>query len=300
MILETATMHLNHVTVLDHGYIGDDGMVYGGSFHPSFLVEGDVDPVEKVVIDFSTVKKKVKALIDDNETGFDHKLWIMEGYSNCKYMIKQDQIWIKSNRLELDLPRNAVKIFKCDSHSTFNVGQALELYVEEAMQDSHPGTRITCYNSTTPHVINDADVSMFTYVHGLKDSTSWGCQNNSHGHLSFVQVIGDTISSNTDELKKVENLIANTLDRTVFINSENITENTDEQLTIEYYTEARGWFIATYYKTEDTKIIILNTETTIEYLVEYVADRFARELSQCGAATIMVSEGLSKGAYKKL
>lgn len=298
--MDTATMHLNHVTVLDHAYIGLDGMVYGGSFHPSFLVEGDIDPVEKVVVDFSTVKKMIKAHIDDNEIGFDHKLWIMRGYSNCEYHIDGDRIYIQSKRVNLYLPRNAVKIFDCGSHSVHSTGQALATYVEEVMQDTHPGIRITCFNSTTPHVINDADVSMFTYVHGLKDSTSWGCQNNSHGHLSFVQVLGEELNNNAADLKAVEQIIARDLDQTVFINSENIKEDTDEKLTISYCTEARGEFTAGYFKVPATKIVVLDTETTIEYLIEYVAERFEYELSQCGASAIMVSEGLSKGAYKKL
>lgn len=297
--MDKATMHLNHVTVLDHAYVGRDGMIHGGSFHPSFLVEGDVDPVEKVVIDFSTVKKMVKAHIDDNEIGFDHKLWILDGHSNCEYLIEDDRIEVFSHRFKVNLPRNAVKIFHCDSYSTYQIGRALEAYVEAMMQATHPGIRITCYNSTTPHVINDADVSMFTYVHGLKDSTSWGCQNNSHGHLSFVQVISDAISSNADELKAIEQRIANQLDGTIFINKENITENNGEWLTIEYETEARGKFLAMYQITA-TRMIILDTETTIEYLIEYVAERFKNELALCGAAAIMVSEGLAKGAYKKL
>ncbi len=299
--MDTATMFLNHVTVLDHAFIGHDGMVYGGSFHPSFLVEGDIDPVEKVVVDFSTVKKLIKAHIDDNEIGFDHKLWIMEGYSNCQYEIDSDRIKVISKRVHFELPRNAVKIFDANSHSLNDVGQALAAYVQEVMQPTHPGIRITCYNSDTPHVINNADVSMFSYVHGLKDSTSWGCQNNSHGHLSFVQVVGDPLSSGNDgELKAVEKFIAAELDNTVFINSENIVEDTATHLAIEYTTEARGRFRAEYLLLGGTKIVVLDTETTIEYLIEYVAKRFEKELSLCGASAIMVSEGLSKGAYKKL
>jgi len=299
-MLDTATMHLNHLTVLDHGYIGNDGMVYGGSFHPSFLIEGDVDPVEKVVVDFSTVKKMIKAHIDDNQTGFDHKLWIMTGYSNCDYSITDDTIHIESEFVILDLPLNAVKIFDCPSHSTYDVGQALEEYVEVQMQETHPGIRAVCYNSTTPHVINDDLVSMFTYVHGLKDSTSWGCQNNSHGHLSFVQVIGSPISSNAEELAKVEQAIALDLDETVFINIENIVYESSDTVTIEYTTEERGTFKAQYNLSTGIKTVVLDTETTIEYLIEYVADVYADELASCGATAIMVSEGLPKGAYKKL
>ncbi len=298
--MDTATMHLNHITVLDHAFIGADGMVHGGSFHPSFLVEGDVDPVEKVVVDFSTVKKMIKAHIDDNEIGFDHKLWIMEGHSHCEYAINDDRIYIESNRVELDLPRNAVKIFNCESYSLHNTGSAIAEYVELCMQETHPGIRITCYNSETPHAINEGPVSMFRYVHGLKDSTSWGCQNNSHGHLSFIQLIGDPLASTAAEIQYLQAQIADYLDGTVFINEENISDNTQTYLTITYCTDARGKFVASYRKVEDTELVVLNTETTIEYLIEYVADTFAAELRQCGATALMVSEGLSKGAYKKL
>ena len=51
---------LTHVSCVDHAYIDNNGCVVGGSFHPNFIIGGTPDPVEKVVVDFSTVKKDVK------------------------------------------------------------------------------------------------------------------------------------------------------------------------------------------------------------------------------------------------
>ena len=77
-----STMFLSDVTVLDHAYIDDSGFIVGGSFHPCFNVSGEIDGTEQVVVDFSAIKKQIKALIDSKETGYDHKLWIIEGFSN--------------------------------------------------------------------------------------------------------------------------------------------------------------------------------------------------------------------------
>ena len=68
------TMFFSQPTVIDHAYIDQEGRVVGGSFNPDFLVTGEIDPKEKVVIDFGTGKKQIKALIDHKEFGYDHKL----------------------------------------------------------------------------------------------------------------------------------------------------------------------------------------------------------------------------------
>jgi hypothetical protein len=163
------------------------------------------------------------------------------------------------------------------------------------MQKTNPSIRITCLNNTVAHTptldpeMPKADVALFTYSHGLKDSTSWGCNNIAHGHLSYVQIA----PANPDTLH-LQEVIASQLDGVVFVNRTNVVEESDDVISLSY-TTGRGLFFARYQK-EANYYIVLDTETTIENLVEYIRARYEQELIQAGARFLFVSEGLSKGA----
>lgn len=295
-----ATMFLSQLTILDHAYIDECGVVVGGSFNPDFLVGGDVDPIEQVVVDFSTVKKDLKGIIDHKEIGFDHKLWFIEGYSQGHYEeyindLEQPRIRITTMATYLDVPRNAVTIFAATEYSIDSIGTVLGEFVEAEMRKKYPTVRITCFNNTKAHTptLNTfgpaGEVALFTYSHGLKDSTSWGCNNIAHGHLSYVQ-----IHPQTPESVELQDKIAKNLDGVVFVNRSNVTSEDETQITLEY-TTGRGLFMARY-KKGPNYLIVLDTETTIEHLVEYVRETNEGELRKVGARFLFVSEGLSKGA----
>lgn len=311
--LNQATMFLNDLSVVDHAFIDNEGNVIGGSFNPSFLVTGNIDPVEKVVVDFSTVKKQLKAKIDDKDIGFDHKLWYIEGFSAADITILDTQHQIDSestfNKLPgetiviiqtpnalLQVPRNAIKYITNDDNNSYtldNVG----IWFQEFLNQQFPELSIVCKNTINAHVYhNDVPVHYFSYAHGLKDSTSWGCQNIGHGHLSFIQLIG----SNSELANKLGELIASELDCTMFINRANVTETVYENsaVIVKYLSFSRGEFNATFLSSPRQKCTIIDTETTIEYLVEYIATTYHSQLLKAGVTELFVSEGLSKGAYK--
>lgn len=292
-------MFLSQLTILDHAYIDDCGVVVGGSFNPDFLVGGDVDPIEQVVVDFSTVKKDLKGIIDHKEIGFDHKLWFIDGFSQGHYEEYTDtegapRIRITTQATFLDVPRNALKIFEADTYSIEAVGTVLGNFVQEEMRKIYPTIRVTCFNNIkahTPTLEQDSDVpvSLFTYSHGLKDSTSWGCNNIAHGHLSYV-----SISPVNPDSEHLQDCIARDLDGIVFINKENVVQQDEDTVTVQY-TTGRGMFLARY-ELKHNFIAILETETTIEHLVDYVKEAYADHLKHVGAKILFVSEGLSKGA----
>src|SRR5574343_1490291 len=109
-----SSIFLSDLTVVDHAYINSQGQVIGGSFNPGFIVSGEVDPVEKVVVDFSTIKKDVKYSIDKHiddyhHNGFDHKIWFIEGYSGGEYRQFEDKIEFKTPAFKARVPLDAVR-----------------------------------------------------------------------------------------------------------------------------------------------------------------------------------------------
>lgn len=318
-----STMFLNDITVIDHAYIDNKGCVVGGSFHPCFEVSGNPDSVEKVVVDFSAIKRTIKQLIDRHENnvetnGFDHKVWVIEGYSsfnevnvnmNMQALMGLDTT-IRTPAVVLDLPTDAVKLItpvsgRIPEYTPEYIGAALEQYLQPLLEKAYPNTNIyiKCHNTETIHVPTDElrmHAKTFRYVHGLKDSSSYGCNNIAHGHGSFI-----TADKNPDNILQT---IAAELDNTVFVRGDNIsstaiTLSSNEpvvsgELTIRYKT-SRGFFLMTI-DANAHKIVVLNTETTVEYLAQYVKTKFGDAMRAAGITTFYISEGLSKGAIETL
>lgn len=307
----TSSIVLNNVTVIDHAYIDKDGNVVGGSFQASFHVQGKIDEKEKVVVDFSTIKKSLKNLIDDNEEGFDHKLWVFEGYSNIKSISHiDDELCIETPQIQLKTPSNAVKYITnisdllVPNYDVHYVSFCISDFLQKKLQAIYPNVEIYVSTILTTEIgITDlygyqlCEPRFFRYVHGLKDSTSWGCQNIAHGHLSFIAaytIPRETTHQSLSNVIQVLNEIVDYLDFIVFINKENITQMDNEKQTISYTTD-RGYF-EMLFKNNLSRRIILETETTIEFITEFVNQQFGQKLYDAGVRKIIVSEGLTKGS----
>ena len=276
-----SSMWLGDTTNIDYSYINELGEIVGGSIRPKFVVTGKVDPVEQVVVDFSAIKKAIKKLIDDPERGFDHKMWWIDGVSRGTIEYVNGMVYVKTPCVEISGPENIVRRVTSESE--------LEDYLTAELSKQYPGVdiEIECHATYTFDVMPQMNTNThsFRYVHGLRESTSWGCQNIAHGHLSYLaaEVDGDTLAANMLLSK-----IAANLDNTVFIwENNNVSPRKIE------YTCSRGEM-----KMEvlNQKTVVLGTESTVEHLVDYVAQEWGDELEKVNIKKLYVSEGLSKGA----
>ena len=328
-----STIFNSQLTVVDHAYIDQAGNVVGGSFNPDFIVTGDVDPIENVVVDFSTIKKDIKRIVDANEDGFDHKLWIIKGFSQASYETyfdekeNQNRVIVTTPTTLLDMPSNALKVFAAENHSCEAIGKAIGEWVEHHLKKLYPSVTVRCLANLINHLPAipfeyplDADgqpvrtreidaansalnfgifkhrAAYFTYVHGLKESTSFGCKSLAHGHLSYVTAFPVT-PENAVALNQLLAKIAQDLDGNTFIRRDNIVFNDENRIIIDYET-TRGRFVAQY--NLSVKHRILDTETTIEFLADMVRDDYLQEFKDLGIKEVFVSEGLTKGAISYL
>lgn len=294
--MNQSTMFLENITVVDHAYIDQEGKVIGGSKHASFLVTGNIDPVENVVVDFSTIKHDLKGWVDDKEEGFDHKLWLIQGYSQyTKEDLGNNLIKITTPAMEAILPKNAVKEFE-GTYAQYSLERVYNQYLESKM----PG--LTIKTELTEIVFDRGVSTKFRYSHGLKNSTSWGCQNPCHGHLSFIQLAdkdNNPITGYDINLYADLEVVSNNLHNTVFIWDDNVINETSTSITIKYETPERGLFVVTYDKSKN-KIKVLNTETTVEFLADYITSEYNALFKNHKISYVWVSEGLSKGAISKV
>lgn len=282
-----SSIFLRNITVLDHAYIDEYGFVKGRSFHISAIVTGEVESQESVVVDFSRCKKLLKSFIDDKEEGFDHKLWVYTDSNVVSMEVSIDQetaqrrTIIDTPYIHIDCPSNAISLVEQTKFT-------LENYLTKKMQSEFPELNINVAIEFTEDGLTNRG-SYFSYSHGLKNSSSWGCQNICHGHTSFVE-----IDNNGVDEYFLRNDIAEYLNDAVIINRENIVEQTVFNIAIEYQSTDRGRFYVNYKIPH--KWIVFDTETTIEYIIEHVAEEFKDRLK---GKTLYISEGLSKGAIKR-
>lgn len=312
-----STMFLSDLTVIDHAYIDNFGNLIGGSIHPTFIVSGTPDPVEKVVVDFSAVKKQIKAHIDrhvnemDNN-GFDHKVWIIKGYSNCKVVSSHQSslVEIDTPTVRITVPYDAVRIIdgvgvQYEINGTAipslnDLGVVLAKYVQDELAALHPKINVKVSCTATEHFhlpTRYGSYASFRYSHGLKDSTSYGCKNVAHGHRSFIQATAADYRSDTSTIRDIVQDIAREFDKSIFLRSENLIQpGADESIAIEYTTERRGYFRMGIKSTSTQRVIVLSTETTVEFIAQTIADLYTDDLRKANVGSIYVSEGLSKGA----
>lgn len=315
-----STIFINEPTVVDHSYITNSGRIVGGSINPSFLVAGRVTEDENVVLDFSKAKKRIKDLIDDPFGGFDHKCWIVQGFSNVVSIFDVDtkesvadwsylesvedpsrMLAVTTATMQIRAPKSAFRFVAFSASSTATdfdgrITEAMTTWLEQNM----PGFQLTVKMREHAIPVDPSKrVHMFRYVHGLKHSSSWGCQNIAHGHLSFIDV--DIAQSVRDDafVQGILASIARELDNTVFISAENY-ERDEYFINIGYESTSRGRFEMLLNKAAQQKYVVLETETTIEHIIEYVAARFKTQLKSINATHLYVSEGLSKGAQLQL
>lgn len=298
-------MFLNNLTCIDHAYIDNAGRVIGGSYHPNFYVSGSVDESEQVVIDFSKVKKQIKECIDSKEDGFDHKLWIIPGYSLCEIDVLGDTTRVSTPACVLEMPSDALKTFKNNYVGTFQetVQRSIQTHVWSHLNKLYPDIEVSveCQLTTNAFMKDPGKSFTFRYVHGLKNSSSWGCQNHSHGHLSWIEVehdmFYDPMCSDCRRAMQAVYDISRELDGAILIFEENIFEQTNDYIAIQYTTE-RGMWRAKYYKSRN-KIIVMDQETTIENIVDWAVNKNFGALAMGHIKRLYISEGLSKGAVKE-
>lgn len=319
--MQKSTLFIGNLTQIDYAFVHPTRLtIKGGSLNLSVEVTGNIEPVENVVVDFGTIKKSIKHLIDDKEEGFDHKLWVPEEHGG----IDDFEMWTVQGEVEykriamfpfgdgrmvvatplftLACPKNAIKVCKCGS---ILIADSIRDYLEEKLNIEYPNSDIKVKVLLTDRPVLPFDnqpgyETSFTYVHGLKNSTSWGCQNIAHGHKSwllFVDDYGQVVFPPHEFVLKIEDY----LDSRMFIWRDNVVSDDDNGLRIEYLTP-RGAFYLIIDKAS-VKTHIIDTETTVEHLAEWFVSYFeedVKEMMKLGATSVYFSEGLVKGARIRL
>lgn len=283
IVQETSTMFLRNITVIDHAYF-EDGMVNGMSYNLSVELTGNIDPQEQVVIDFSTCKKQIKQLIDDSEFAIDHRLVVPTSMNVRK---TDNGIYIKNSMFIIEALLNITtdSIYqKIEATNTYK--GSLANYIKSVIEEQVTGvTECKVFLSEDFDLPDEVATHVpFHYVHGLRNSTSHGCQNIVHGHRSYIAT--DSLKSG-NVLKEIAEMMEG-----VLIDEANLEIDDGDNVLIKYQSK-RGKFAMSY---PSIYTYVMPTETTIENITSHIAEQWGDALRESGATRLWVSEGLSKGA----
>jgi len=287
------SLFLSDVTVLDCAIASGDrrAPIRGASYNLGFHISGEVDEHEQVVVDFSQIKKQIKAIIDHKEWGLDHKFLIQSDASYVGGPENSEYIDLFINDFDLLVPSNSVNFINSSLH-----GQFIGKFVQDKLKSEYGlDCTVECFmdeEMKTPYSIVDVFKNKFRSVHGLPKSSSWGCQNICHGHNSFALALrkGDV------QIPAASHIISDYYSNAFIYAKEFVTEYS-EVYEIEYTTE-RGTFCMRIPK--DKKVILLEKEPTIENMVEHVIKENYSGLLGLGVDKVFISEGLKKGSYMNM
>lgn len=268
-----STIFINDLTCLDCAVVNNDGYIEGASFLVTAHLTGDVTSDESVVLDFSKAKKAIKSLID-GPSGLDHKLLIKKETEVDIENIDGLSSTLTSTHFNLICPNDSFQVIDT------NIVEYIQKLVEDFYKEE--GIKCRIFLDRYSNSISENAI-YFTYSHGLKKSSAYGCQNIGHGHRSFVEVYDE----NGDFNYELTEEIANHFDEKILINKENIISQNEKEITIGYDC-SRGYYEITYKFPH--RWLVLDSETTIECIGEYIKQKFDIE-----GKALYISEGLQKG-----
>lgn len=315
------SLFLHNVTHVDCAVLGNNGLPSGLSFVPAFRVHGNVSGEEQVIEDFSSIKKRIKQLIDDPDYGYDHKLIIPMAAEQARtdefYLQRANPNGVKLDvgHIRINCPSNAIRIvhdfstqttiekittliqYSMERYLSMRLGMKVEVFIPEPQVVQPNGLYYFCPER---HAI----AYQFEYTHGLPKSTSWGCQNILHGHSSFIQLatdrFGETAESQAfvdSSLTSLAESIAAYLDE-AYIVCKDYYQNSNGLQTIQYESRDRGFF--ELHLPSDYNVVVMDNEPTIENIVHHVAKQFEAELKENRVTSLAISEGLWKGSLLNL
>lgn len=318
--MATRSIILNDITCLDAAEIWLDSadpnyvVISGVSKMVSVEIFGPVDEKEQVILDFSSIKKVLKEIIDDRVWGFDHKLLFnFEDFSkeNVEFAGRDENGVRNRDLLRIYNPKTGKIVFQLKGRDFLRpyggmLESAISEYLTERVRQYYGNSEIQIQAHLSGKAVKSHDGqyrAYFNYTHGLRYSTSWGCQNMLHGHTSYVQAI----NKKGEVDKYVSNLIATYLDG-AYLYHENIVKNVlgkeDAPQSLKFDDIIKSMHFKLGYKSRERgkwSLIIpaamcvpLDNEPTIENIVSHVAELYKDQLKEASIVKLIISEGLAK------
>ncbi len=247
-----------------------------------------------MLLDFSLVKKQIKAIIDAE---VDHKLLVPHASKDCSVLLEaqRTQVNFKLNDnsfIQLKCPNEAYCLLESEKITL----SLLETYLEQVVLLQLPDNIAELEIKLRNEVI---DTPYYHYTHGLKKHDG-NCQRIAHGHRSKLDIYVDGKYSNDlvkDWANRWQDIYLMSTDDVIEQSdlSFNALKNEGEKICSAYHAP-QGYFemLMPVHRAE-----IIPTDTTVEELATFICQQIKKRV-QDKTVTVYAYEGIGKGAIAEL
>ncbi|WP_305374948.1 6-pyruvoyl trahydropterin synthase family protein [Photobacterium leiognathi] len=290
-------LFVRDLTVIDASYLCTERGMVGESWILDVVMSGELNEMS-MVLDFSRVKKQIKQLVDQY---VDHRLIVpakspaintaatTTGYVTVDLMREDKSI-------HLHCPEQAFCFIDAETVTIESVTEHVYQVLKGNLPENVQGLDITLRHET----INGA---FYHYSHGLKKHDG-NCQRIAHGHRSPIELFVN--GERNAELEKQwakrwQDIYLGSQEDVLSVSELNLSECakqvTDETHYGFRYTAPQGEFELAIARSETE---MLDTDTTVELLAGYIAEKVKPSLSDSDVLEVVAYEGVGKGAMATL
>ncbi|GAL13249.1 NADPH dependent preQ0 reductase [Vibrio astriarenae] len=281
------------LTVIDSSYLCDQRGMVGDSWIVDVTLSGYLNEMS-MVLDFGKVKSQIKYLIDEY---VDHRLLIPSRNANVQVAATQNgysqvDMLRDDKSLHLHCPDEAFGFVDADAITLDSLTQ----HVHQLLQGKLPENVKDFTITLRPEAIEGA---FYHYSHGLKKHDG-NCQRIAHGHRSPIELIVDGQRDTALEeqfAKRWEDIYLGSAEDMVPTAQLKLSEHArninDETHYGFCYQAPQGHFELAIAKCETE---IIETDTTVEFLADFIADEVSNTLSDSQSLQVVAYEGVGKGA----
>ena len=290
-------LFVNDLTVIDFSYLCPERGVVGESWIVDITLDGSLND-QSMVLDFGRVKKQIKAIIDNS---VDHKLAVPAEHPYTCVTRSDDEsgYWVDFLRpnersVHLFCPADAFAFIDAEIVNIETVKSYLHAVIKRELPTNVAGLQLTL----RPETINGF---YYHYTHGLKKHDG-NCQRIAHGHRSALQIYLDNVR--TPRLEKLwadrwQDIYVGSREDVVSVAQMQLSDaarnalqgSATHHVCYSYHAD-QGLFELAVPAQENT---IIDTDTTVECISEYLAQQIKREEAN-GQVKVIAFEGVGKGA----
>ncbi len=286
-------LFVRDLTVIDSTYLDHKRGFVGESYQVDVVLDGTLNE-QSMLLDFSLVKKQIKAIIDAE---VDHKLIVPKAAEQCTILLDADRTQVDyvledKSVIQLKSPHQAYCLLECDA-ITISV---LEAYLEQVLLAKLPENISGLSITLRPEVIS---TPFYHYTHGLKKHDG-NCQRIAHGHRSKIDIY---INQQYSELW-VEKWAQRWTD--IYLASDEdlldpallsfLPKASTVAMHCSAYHSAQGYFELLM---PASRCEVLNNDTTVEELARFICETIKQDEGQ-NNVTVYAYEGIGKGAIAEL
>ncbi|TEW56047.1 hypothetical protein E2R68_02860 [Psychromonas sp. RZ22] len=286
-------LFVRDLTVIDATYLDPERGFVGESYQVDVVLDGQLNE-QSMILDFSLVKKQIKAIIDAE---VDHKLLVPHASSRCSVTLEEqrtqvDYVLEDKSVIQLKSPHEAYCLLESETITVDLLETYLEQVVLIKLPENITGLSIKLRSEvlTTPY---------YHYTHGLKKHNG-NCQRIAHGHRSKIDIfINDEYSESwVDKWAKRWADIYLASQEDVIERSELsfITSKSTVPVHCSAYHAPQGYFELLM---PASRCEVLDNDTTVEELARFICETIKQQEGD-NRVTVYAYEGIGKGAIVTL